>query len=74
MTQTVEQLEARLANVRQAIDAALTGKSYRINSGGSERELQRQSLKDLQAMEQNLERQISRLQGGSGVRFGVPTV
>lgn len=74
MTQTVEQLEARLANVRLAIDAALTGKSYRINSGGSERELQRQSLKDLQAMEQSLERQISRLQGGSGVRFGVPTV
>lgn len=74
MTQTVEQLEARLAKVREAIDAALTGKSYRINSGGSERELQRQSLKDLQAMEQNLERQIARLQGDSGVRFGVPMV
>lgn len=70
--QTVEQLEERLAKVRAAIDSAITGKRYRIRSGDSDRELERQSLKDLQAMETSLVQQISRMTRGS-VRFGMPT-
>lgn len=69
MAQTLEQLEARLAKVDAAIDAALTGRKYRISSGGSDRELERQSLKDLQAMRQLLETQIARL--GGGIRHGI---
>lgn len=72
MSQTVEELEARLAKVRAAIDAAIGGKRYKIDSGTSSRELERQSLKDLQAMETSLVLQISRM-GGGGVRFGMPT-
>lgn len=72
MSQTVAELEARLAKVRAAIDAAITGKRYKIDSGTSSRELERQSLKDLQAMETNLVLQINRM-GGGGVSFGMPT-
>lgn len=72
MSQTVEELEARLAKVRAAIDAAIGGKRYRIDSGTSSRELERQSLKDLQAMETSLVLQINRM-GGGGVSFGMPT-
>lgn len=72
MAQTIEQLEARLAKVDAAIDAALTGKKYRISSGGSDRELERQSLKDLQAMRNMLEAQIARAGGGT-IRHAVPT-
>ena len=70
--ETIDQLQERLAKVRDAIDCALTGKRYRIESGNSMRELERQSLKDLQAMEQLLLTKISRMQGG-GIRHGVPT-
>lgn len=72
MSQTVAELEARLAKVRAAIDAAITGKRYKIDSGTSSRELERQSLKDLHAMETNLVLQINRM-GGGGVSFGMPT-
>lgn len=70
MTQTIAELRTRLANVRLAIDAALTGKSYRIGDGQSQRELQRQDLSDLRKLEAELERDIARLSGG-GVRYGV---
>lgn len=72
MAQTIADLEARLAKIDTAIDAALTGRKYKIGSGGSERELERQSLKDLQAMRQLVETQINRLGGGT-IRHVVPT-
>lgn len=71
MPETVQQLEDRLLNVRKAIDAALTGKRYRISSGGSDRELERQSLKDLLATEQMLEAKLNRIGGGT-IRHVVP--
>ena len=71
MTQSIEQLEARLEKVRAAIDCALTGKRYRIEDGDTSRELERQSLKDLTAMEASLVAQIARA-GGNGIRHAVP--
>jgi chromosome segregation ATPase len=70
MTQTVEQLTAQLEQVREAIATVLSGKSYRIKDGETERELTRQSLSDLERRETMLERQINRM-GGHGVRYGV---
>lgn len=71
--ETIEQLQDQLAKVRDAIDAALTGKKYRIESGSGSRELERQSLRDLQAREQLLLTKIARM-GGNGIRHGVPSV
>lgn len=70
MAQTIEQLEARLASVRAAIDQALSGKSYQIKDGETDRRLERQDLSALRKMESDLEMQISRANGG-GVRYGV---
>lgn len=70
MAQTIIDLEARLVSVRNAIDAALSGKTYRIKDGNTERYLERQSLADLQKLESDIEFQIKRLNGG-GVRYGV---
>lgn len=73
MAQTVEELEARLALVRKAIERAIVGgKRTRVGSGASSQEIERQSLADLQAHEASLERQISRIQGGSAY-YGIPT-
>lgn len=71
MTETVADLESRLTKVRAAIDAAMTGKSYKIESGQSSRELERQSLKDLLALEQMLLSKIARIGGGT-IRHAVP--
>lgn len=72
MSLTVEQLKERLAKVQAAIDAAVTGKRYKIQSGSSTRELERQSLAELERMESSLLAQISRVEGNGAVRHGVP--
>lgn len=71
MAETIESLQARLDKVNLAIDAAMTGKSYKIESGQSSRELERQSLKDLLALEQMLLSKIARIGGGT-IRHAVP--
>ena len=67
-----EQIAARLEKVEAAIDAALTGKRYKIGSGGSERELERQSLDDLMKLQQLLTAHLARIDGGGGIRNVVP--
>lgn len=70
---TREQILARLEKVDAAIDAALTGKRYKIGSGGTDRELERQSLDDLMKLQQLLTAQLARIDGsGGGIRHGVP--
>lgn len=70
---TREQIIARLEKVNAAIDAALTGKRYRISSGGTERELERQPLSDLLKLQQSLNVQLARMNVGSAC-YGVPAV
>lgn len=71
MTQTVDELKARLIKVRSAIDGGLGNRRYRIGSGSSQRELERHSLKELLELESSLLAQIARLEGTS-IRHGVP--
>jgi hypothetical protein len=68
---TREQIVARLEKVNAAIDAALLGKKFKVASGGTERELERQSLSDLMKMQQLLVSQLARIDGSGGVRHVV---
>lgn len=70
---TREQIIARLEKVNAAIDAALTGKRYRISSGGTERELERQPLSELLKLQQSLNVQLARMNVGAAC-YGVPAV
>lgn len=74
----IERLQAELVQVQQAISASYGAAEYTINSGGTQRSLKRQNITALTKREQELQRQISRLQaveagtGGGAVYYGVP--
>lgn len=67
---TLDDLQAELAKVNAAYEAALGGAEYEIESGDSRRRLKRQSLDSLVRRKKDLELSIARLSGG-GVSHGV---
>lgn len=74
MPTTLEIKQTQLAEVRAAISKIIThGQAYQIMDGGAQRQLTRASLRDLQARERELERDVARLErGGIGVSYGMP--
>lgn len=68
---TTQEIQAELASVRQAIQAAYGSKSYSVTTGGTARQLERQPLDVLLRREADLERQLQRM-GGGGITYGVP--
>lgn len=69
---TIEELQAELAQVSAAINAAYSGQEYEIESGGSRRRLKRQPLAVLTKRKSELEASIARLNGTGGVSYGMP--
>lgn len=63
MTDTLEDLQIELTQVKAAISAAYSGAEYEIESGGSRRKLKRQSLELLLERKSELEMLISVAQG-----------
>ncbi len=61
MSETVEQVEARLLEVRQALSDCLKAQSYSISG----RSLQRANLDALSKMERRLEVKLARMTRGS---------
>ena len=60
MAETAAQLETRLAQVREAITAALTAQSYSMAG----RSVTRSNLAELRSLEKDLERKLARLTSG----------
>lgn len=71
MAQTLESLQAELARVEQALNAAYTGAEYEVQDGEMRRRLKRQSLDVLIRRKSELELAIARA-GGSSVSHGMP--
>jgi hypothetical protein len=67
MTTQLEELQAELATVTKAVNAAYSGAEFEISSGSTRRRLRRQELPVLLKRKSELELAISRL-GGSGSR------
>ncbi|HAM41695.1 MAG TPA: hypothetical protein DCP69_10255 [Candidatus Omnitrophica bacterium] len=68
---TLEQAEAKLAQYMAAEEAVLTGQSYRLNTGATERELKRADLASIQQGIRLWEGRIARLSRASrGMRVG----
>ena len=74
MPTTLEIKQQQLEEVRTAISKILThGQSYQIMDGGAQRLLTRANLKQLMALQQQLEREVDRLtRGGIGINYGQP--
>lgn len=73
MATTIEQKQAQLESVRDAIaKIEAHGQHYQMMDGAAQRTLTRANLKELYAREQRLEREIARMgAGGIGVSYGV---
>jgi len=65
---TATEIEARIAEVDDAIQAALLGQSYTIRTGDDSQTVQRPSISQLRQYRAELERRLSRIQSG-----GYPT-
>lgn len=74
MPTTLETKQQQLEEVRAAISKILThGQAYTVMDGGAQRQLTRANLKQLEAREAQLERQVDRLtRGGMSVNYGMP--
>lgn len=74
MPTTLEVKQSQLEEVRQAISKIVThGQAYQVMDGGSQRQLTRANLRQLQEREAMLEREVARLSGtGGGLNYGMP--
>jgi len=57
--ETVAQLEAKLVNVRAAIEAVMLGQEYTFDTGMTTQKVKRADLDNLQALENNYESKLS---------------
>lgn len=73
MPTTLEVKQQQLEEVRAAISKIVThGQSYQVMDGGAQRQLTRANLKALQDRERQLETEVARLGGTSGISYGMP--
>ena len=65
---TAEQAQAQLDKYLAAEEAVLTGQSYRLNAGGTEREVRRADLSSIQQGIKLWEQRLARASRTGGIR------